>query len=189
VADRISPLRVLREQLPRFWNESQAADMRELFSRQTPIAAARGAVSGVLGAPGDLESLIRMLPGLSEKTVLPTSEDIEQRLPGRKYNQTPMAKAITGASQLAGGFYTGPGSPLKVLAEAPSIVRRAAGDFARASAVPTSNVIKPKGGNWLEGSVEGALKGLKQRENSPTLQSLREKLKLGSKDFNWILHE
>jgi hypothetical protein len=122
-----------------------------------PLSALRGAVSGVLGAPGDIESLIRMLPGLSEKTVLPTSEDIEKRLPMRELNQTPTGRAFTTAGQLGGGFYVGPGSPLRAIAALPSAVSRAGRDFAMAAGQPAVNVVKPKGGNWLAGSVERAV--------------------------------
>jgi hypothetical protein len=118
-------------------------------------------VSGVLGAPGDIESLIRMLPGLSEQTVLPTSEDIEKRLPMRELNQTPTGKVFTTAGQLGGGFYTGPGSPLRAVAALPSAVSRAGRDFAMAAGQPAVNVVKPKGGNWLAGSVERAVEPMR----------------------------
>ena len=32
-------------------------------AKNVPVDLARGALSGVLGAPGDIESLVRMLPG------------------------------------------------------------------------------------------------------------------------------
>jgi hypothetical protein len=124
-----------------------------------PLSALRGMVSGVLGAPGDIESLIRMLPGLSEKTVLPTSEDVEKRLPMRELNQTPTGKAFTTAGQLGGGFYTGPGSPLRAVAALPSAVSRAGRDFLMAGS--PVNVVKPKGGNWLAGSVERAVEPMR----------------------------
>lgn len=123
-------------------------------SADVPVALARGALSGVLGAPGDLESLVRMLPGLSEQTVLPTSEDVERRLPLRSASETPVGRAATSLSQLAGGFYTGPGSPLRALGALPSAVRQAGRDFAMAAGQPAVNVVKPKGGNWLAGTVE-----------------------------------
>jgi len=126
-----------------------------------PLSALRGAVSGVLGAPGDIESLIRMLPGLSEQTVLPTSEDVEKRLPMRELNQTPTGKAFTTAGQLGGGFYTGPGSPLRAVAALPSAVSRAGRDFLMAGS--PVNVVKPKGGNWLAGSVEHSVEPMKTR--------------------------
>lgn len=127
-----------------------------------PLSALRGMVSGVLGAPGDIESLIRMLPGLSEKTVLPTSEDVEKRLPMRELNQTPTGKAFTTAGQLGGGFYTGPGSPLRVAAALPSAVSRAGRDFLMSTS--PVNVVKPKGGNWLAGSVERVVEPMKRGE-------------------------
>lgn len=37
-------------------------------------------------------------------------------------------------------------------------------------------VIKPKGGNWLEGSVENALKGLKKNSMKPSIDDLRQTL-------------
>lgn len=128
-----------------------------------PVALARGAVSGVLGAPGDIESLIRMLPGLSEQTVLPTSEDVEKRLPMRSVSETPAGRAFTTAGQLGGGFYTGPGSPLRAIAGLPSAVSRAAQDFALAAGQSGAHVVKPKGGNWLAGSVERTIDPMKTR--------------------------
>lgn len=126
-----------------------------------PLSALRGAVSGVLGAPGDIESLIRMLPGLSERTVLPTSEDVEKRLPLPELNRTPTGRAFTTAGQLGGGFYGGPGSPLRAVAALPSAVSRAGRDFLMSTS--PVNVIKPKGGNWLAGSVERAVEPMKVR--------------------------
>ena len=128
-----------------------------------PLSALRGMVSGVLGAPGDIESLIRMLPGLSERTVLPTSEDVEKRLPMPELNQTPTGRAFTTAGQLGGGFYTGPGAPLRAVAALPSAVSRAGRDFAMAAGQPAVNVVKPKGGNWLAGSVERAVEPMRAR--------------------------
>ena len=123
-------------------------------SADAPLAALRGMVSGVLGAPGDIESLVRMLPGLSEQTVLPTSEDVRGRLPGRSLEATPVGRAATELGTLGGGFYTGPGSPLRAIAALPGAVRRAGADFAMAAGQPAVNVVKPKGGNWLAGTVE-----------------------------------
>ena len=141
-----------------------------------PLSALRGMVSGVLGAPGDIESLIRMLPGLSERTVLPTSEDVEKRLPMRELNQTPTGKAFTTAGQLGGGFYTGPGAPLRAVAALPSAVSRAGRDFAMAAGQPAVNVVKPKGGNWMTGSVERVVNPMQQTVlNETGLQNLAER--------------
>jgi hypothetical protein len=134
-----------------------------------PLAALRGMVSGALGAPGDIESLIRMLPGLNEQTVLPTSEDIEKRLPMRSVSQTPAGRAFTTGGQLGGGFYVGPGSPLRVIAGLPSAVGRAGRDFAMAAGQPAVNVVKPKGGNWLAGSVERAIEPMRRQVTDPAM--------------------
>lgn len=132
-------------------------------SADAPLAALRGMVSGVLGAPGDIESLVRMLPGLNEQTVLPTSEDVERRLPLRSASETPVGRAATGMGTLGGGFYSGPGSPLRAMAALPSAVRRAGADFAMAAGQPAVNVVKPKGGNWLSGTVERVVEPMRPR--------------------------
>lgn len=139
-------------------------------SADAPLAALRGLASGVLGAPGDIESLVRMLPGLSEQTFLPTSEDIERRLPLRSVSETPAGRAATGAGQIGGGFYTGPGSPLRAIAGLPSAVSRAGRDFVMAAGQPAVNVVKPKGGNWLAGTAENAVAPL--RVNDPAMMQV-----------------
>ncbi len=144
-------------------------------SADAPLAALRGMISGVAGAPGDIESLVRMLPGLSEQTFLPTSEDIERRLPLRGVSETPVGRAFTTAGQLGGGFYTGPGSPLRAIAAMPSAVSRAGRDFLVASGQPAVNVVKPKGGNWLAGSVEKAIEPMIPRTGAGN-RSARETL-------------
>jgi hypothetical protein len=137
-------------------------------AKNAPLAALRGFVSGVAGAPGDLESLAYMpydylrAPKMSElvtgekktKTFFPTSEEIEKRIPFR--GESPVEKAFAGAGQLAGGFYYGAGSPLRVLAESPQILKKAGTDFARS--IAPVNVIKPKGGNWVLDPRMGRMK-------------------------------
>ena len=144
-------------------------------AKNVPVDLARGFASGVLGAPGDIESLIRMpydylrAPTMSElvtgdktsKTFLPTAEEIEKRLPFR--SESPVSKAAAGLGSLAGGFYTGPGAPIRVVGALPGALKHGAQEFAKASVAGVPHVIKPKGGNWLTGSVEKSLSPLKQR--------------------------
>ena len=125
-----------------------------------PMDFARGVASGVLGAPGDIESLIRMLPGLNERTVLPTSEDIEKRIPLR--SDTPAGRAAAGLGTLAGGFYMGPGAPIRLVGGLPQAVYKAGKDFGRAAGQPAANVVKPTGGNFLTGRTEKDLSSLKR---------------------------
>lgn len=139
-------------------------------AKNVPVDLARGAISGVLGAPGDIESLIRMLPYIDEKTILPTSEDIEKKIPFK--SDTPVSRAATGLGQLGGGFYYGPGSPLKVVGALPKALKHGAEEFAKASVAGVPHVIKPKGGNWFGDSVEKALdplltKGMINNRNIP----------------------
>ena len=129
-------------------------------AKNVPVDLARGAISGVLGAPGDIESLIRMLPYIDEKTILPTSEGIEKKLPFR--SDTPVSRAATGLGTLGGGFYYGPGAPLRVAGALPKAIKHGAEEFAKASVAGVPHVIKPKGGNWFGDTVNDALKGLKR---------------------------
>ena len=141
-------------------NRHRAFQDREA-AKDMDVAMLRGFVSGVAGMPGDLESIGRLLLNIqgperfvmprskeegmamlgqifganrvSLDTVLPTSEDIEARLPLKEVSETPVGRAVTGASQLAGGFYTGPGSAVRLATGIPKAVVRAGKDFARAA--------------------------------------------------------
>ena len=105
-------------------------------AKNVPVDLARGFVSGVLGAPGDIESLARLpyelITGKDSPTFLPTSEDIEKRLPFR--SEAPVSRLASGAGQLAGGFYLGPGSPLRAVGALPGAIKHGAQEFAKASA-------------------------------------------------------
>lgn len=52
------------------------------------------------------------------------------------------------------------GSPLRAISSIPAALRHGAEEFAHAAS--PAYVVKPKGGNWLNGSVENALQGLKK---------------------------
>jgi hypothetical protein len=150
-----------------------------------PVAAARGFVSGVAGMPGDLESLARLLLNIqgpenfsmprtkdealaklgqifganrvSLDTVLPTSEDIEARLPFRSASETPVGRAVTGASQLAGGFYLGPGSPARLITGIPQAVVKGGKDFVMAAGQPASRMfVGPKAKTWNQAKADEA---------------------------------
>ena len=152
-------------------------------ARNVPVDLARGFVSGVLGAPGDIESLLRIpydylrAPTMSElitgdktsKTYIPTSEDIEKRLPFR--SETPVSKAASGLGTLGGGFYFGPGSPLKVIGALPGAVRHGAKEFAKASYAGAPNVVKREGGNWIENTIDNSIRNLK-KPNAPQVNDI-----------------
>lgn len=174
-------------------------------AKNVPVDLARGFVSGVLGAPGDIESLLRIpydylrAPTMSElvtgdktsKTFIPTSSDIEKRLPFR--SETPVSKAASGLGALGGGFYFGPGSPLKVIGALPSAIKHGAQEFAKASAAGVPHVVKPKGGNWLGGSDKlrtpesdlGKLKTLagSRKREAELLAEVEEATKMGDQGY------
>jgi hypothetical protein len=131
-----------------------------------PLQLARGWAAGTLGLPGDIESLVRLLPGLDETPVLPTSDFYREWLPG--YDPKPAAQAMSGLGALAGGV-----GATKVAREGVGAVKRATDVDAikryirsaqQSSGLPGSQVIKPKGGNWLTGDVERQTERLKQVE-------------------------
>lgn len=142
-----------------------------------PLQLARGWAAGLLGLPGDIEGLVRMLPGIRDETpVLPTSDFYREYLPG--YDPRPAARAVSGLGALAGG------------AGATNVVRGGLGAVKRAidpeairqyvratqgmTGLPGTAVVKPKGGNWLAGadSPEEAVRVLKTRE--PTAMPMNE---------------
>ncbi len=132
-------------------------------SANIPVAVARGLVSGTLGLPGDIESLARLpyelITGKESKTILPTSEDIEKRLPFRGASQTPVGQMFTGASQLAGGAYTGPLSGARAAMAVPRAIKRAGQDFAMASTQGIPRMfIGPKAKTWDQAKADAAVR-------------------------------
>lgn len=123
-------------------------------AKNMPLDFLRGRVAGTLGLAGDIEGLGRMLiPNVSNEPVLPNTEYFQQRLPLR--NEAPASR---GAENL-GSLFASP-AVLRTAANAPSILRRAAQDFAMAGS--PVNVVKPKGGNWIEKNLQGSVVNLKK---------------------------
>jgi len=87
----------------------RAEELNQSRGVNMPLQLARGWAAGTAGLPGDVESLLRMVPlptrgGLSraaEKTVLPTSEEILPRIPGE--DTSPAGQLFSGMGTLAGG--------------------------------------------------------------------------------------
>ena len=141
-----------------------------------PLQLLRGWAAGTLGLPGDIEGLVRMLPGIQNETpVLPTSDFYREWLPG--YDERPAARAMSGLGALTGGM-----GATNVARAGLGAVKRATDvnairDYVRAaqgvSGLPGTAVIKPKGGNWLAGTVEGAVKPLKRDPEAEAMQALR----------------
>jgi hypothetical protein len=123
-------------------------------AKNMPLDFLRGRVAGTLGMAGDIEGLARMvIPNVSNEPVLPNTEYFQQRLPLR--NEAPASR---GAENL-GSLFASP-AVLRTAANAPSILRRAAQDFAMAGS--PVNVIKPKGGNWFDKNLLNSIQNLKK---------------------------
>ncbi len=123
--------------------------------------ATKGLVTGGVGMPGDIESLVRgirgiftrggdqgkldaFLAGLEEKTILPTSEDVSKWLDTNVGPVVPagapMAEQRAGiakAGQFAGEMVSGPGTLAK------------GGKAAAKTAMATAKFVKPKVGEML----------------------------------------
>ncbi len=152
-------------------------------AKNIPVDVARGFVAGVAGMPGDLESIARLLlniqgpdqfvmPKTKEEGMamlgqifgadrvglepaLPTSEDIEKRLPFK--GKGPTSEAFTGLGQLAGGFYFGPGSPARLITGVPQAVVKAGKDFAMSAGQPATRMfIGPKAKTWDQAKADAA---------------------------------
>lgn len=123
-------------------------------AKNMPLDFLRGRLAGTLGMAGDIEGLGRMLiPNVSNEPVLPNTEYFQERLPLR--NEAPASR---GAENL-GTLFASP-AVLRTAANTPSILRRAAQDFAMAGS--PVNVIKPKGGNWFDKNLLNSIQNLKK---------------------------
>ena len=123
-------------------------------AKNMPLDFLRGRIAGTLGMAGDIEGLARMvIPNVSNEPVLPNTEYFQQRLPLR--NEAPASR---GAENL-GSLFASP-AVLRTAANAPSILRRAAQDFAMAGS--PVNVVKPKGGNWFDNNLNKSVVDLKK---------------------------
>lgn len=144
-----------------------------------PAQTARGWVAGTLGLPGDIEGLGRLLVNMApagqehervtgksfvgETPVLPTSDFYREWLPGG--DERPAAQFASGLGALAGGAGSTKvagaavkGAKATGKALGPKAAEMAEGYLQKSGLAPS--VVKPKGGNWLSGSVETATKPL-----------------------------
>lgn len=131
-----------------------------------PVQLARGWAAGLLGLPGDVEGLVRMLPGIKDETpVLPTSDFYREYLPG--YDERAAARAMSGLGALAGGAGAtnvvrgGLGAVKR--ATDPEAIRQYVRQTQGLTGMPGTAVVKPKGGNWRAGagSPEEAVRPLR----------------------------
>ena len=161
-----------------------------------PAQAGRGWVAGTLGLLRDIEGLGRMLINaapagqehervtgksfVSETPFLPTSDFYREWLPGG--DERPAAQFASGLGALAGGAGSTKvagaavkGAKATGKALGPKAAEMAEGYLQKSGLAPS--VVKPKGGNWLSGSVEGATKPLVPTPGArgrPASETMRE---------------
>jgi hypothetical protein len=132
-------------------------------------ALVRGWMAGTAGLPGDLEGLARTVdkyttlnPAIRQlkdtTPVLPTADFYKEWLPGKQQGD----EVIGNIGSLFGGV--GATKPVALGKGALSRIATATPAPRAGSMAAQRGVIKAPGGNWLSGSIEDALKGLKSRE-------------------------
>lgn len=124
---------------------------------QTLGGAGKGIASATLGAPGDIEGLLRMLtPGVSNEPYLPNTEKVSKYMPGPTNTMSTLGENLPLTPNAIGKL----GKPL---------ARQAAGQIHRGmmgegplrgalQSVAPQFVVKGKGGNWLTDNVDEAIK-------------------------------
>lgn len=142
-------------------------------AKNAPVDLLRGAVAGAAGAPGDIEKLLRMAhaayrgakkgelydSSVDTSTALPTSDEILARLPYG--SDTPVSRAASTLGTLAGGAYTGPGAPIRVVASVPGALKHGAQEFAKAAGQPATRMTAPLSAAEREANLQRYLTGNK----------------------------
>ena len=169
--------------------KARRAQQDRTAAANAPLSALRGWLAGTAGLPGDIEGLARagisQLPpqlltafpalrafGIGSRAdstpQMPTTEFYNEYLPGAQLNATPTGKAFTTAGNLFGGAgsttlarYGIKSAKAAGQALGPTAVRIGEKYLERQGLMP--GVIKPKGGNFLSGSVEESVSPLKRR--------------------------
>jgi hypothetical protein len=151
---------------PKAGKRSEDKQDREA-AKNFPVDLARGLTAGFLGMPADILNF----PGAIYSAVTDKdsykipygSEDILKSLP--LGSDTPTGQFASGLGTLIGGS-ANIGPAIRGVKALPGALKTAARNVSTPRTLdPQAGVIKMKGGNWLGGSVEGALKGLKRPMN------------------------
>lgn len=140
----------------------EISEVAKMAPADIAAGAGKGLITGGVGTPGDLESLIRgvrsiftrtgdvtkvdaFLSGLEEQTILPTSSDVSRWLDENIGPVVPPAApmaseraGLAGAGQFAGELVSGPGTLVK------------GGKAAAKTAAATGKFVKPKVGEMLD---------------------------------------
>lgn len=174
MADK-SPLQIIREELPQFWQGEQAAGMR-------------GMVKGL----GDLLGISSSTEPESVMSRYPSEENAVRSLTPVIAAAAPAARAAAPLARLATRNPLTTGAALTYATEDPTMMLMNPASVLASYTPEAEAVVKPKGGNWLS-SVENALKGLKSNQMfSGTLKDLTDELttyRPGTESYDRVLRE
>ena len=171
---RVSPLKVIREELPKFWESEQAA-------------GARGMLKGL----GDLLGISSASEPTSVMSDYPSEENAVRALTPIAAGAAPLARAAAPLARLAMRNPLTTGAALTYATEDPTNLIMNPIALAATYTPEAEAVVKPKGGNWL-GHVERALSNLKPSQFGPSAKDLAEELatyKPGSESYDRVLRE
>jgi len=170
----VSPLRVIREELPKFWEGEQAAGMR-------------GMVKGL----GDLLGISSASEPESVMSRHPSEENAVRSLTPIIAGAAPAARAAAPLARLVMRNPLTTGAALTYATEDPTMMLMNPASVLASYTPEAEAVVKPKGGNWL-GHVERALSNLKPSQFGPSAKDLAEELatyKPGSESYDRVLRE
>lgn len=174
MADK-SPLQIISEQLPQFWQGEQAA-------------GARGFIKGL----GDLLGISSASEPESVMSRYPSEENALRAMTPLAAVVAPAARAAAPLARLAMRNPLTTGAALTYATEDPTNLIMNPIALAATYSPEAEAVVKPKGGNWLS-QVENALKTLKSNQAfSASPKELAEELatyKPGSESYDRVLRE
>lgn len=173
MADK-SPLQIIREELPQFWQGEQAAGMR-------------GMVKGL----GDLLGISSSAEPESVMSRYPSEENAVRGLTPLAAATIPLSKAVAPIARFATRNPVTTSAALTYATEDPTMMLMNPASILASYTPEAEAVVKPKGGNWL-GHVERALSNLKPSQFGPSAKDLAEELatyKPGSESYNRVLRE
>ena len=114
-------------------------------AKDVPKDVLRGFVAGAIGAPSDIANIpsdiYSLVTGEEGYKVPYGSEHWKETLPLPPTSS--VGKAAQEMGGLAGGVYTGPGAPIRVVASIPGALKHGALEFAKASAEAAPRVYRP----------------------------------------------
>lgn len=168
-----SALQIIREELPQFWQGEQAAGMR-------------GMVKGL----GDLFGISSLSEPESVMSRYPSEENAVRSLTPIAAATIPLSKAVAPLTRFATRNPLATGAAMTYLTEDPTMLAMNPATILGSYTPEAEAVVKPKGGNWLNG-IEKALNRLKANTSVPVTDLMEElaTYRPGSESYNRVMRE